>query len=65
MKKLTLGCYCMHLTQRSMDTMVSYREQCLQSGLIRTVDTDVVVLAVSLAQELQSEDKLWLAFGTS
>ncbi|KAL8559114.1 hypothetical protein ACOMHN_046162 [Nucella lapillus] len=32
--------------------------------LIRTVDTDVVVLAVSLAQELQPEDKLWLAFGT-
>ena len=30
--------------------------------LIRTVDTDVVVLAVSLAQELQPEDKL--AFGT-
>jgi len=33
--------------------------------LIRTVDTDVVVLAVSLAHELQSEDKLWLAFGTT
>ena len=32
--------------------------------LIRTVDTDVVVLAVSLTQELQPEDKLWLAFGT-
>ncbi|KAL8572182.1 hypothetical protein ACOMHN_049358 [Nucella lapillus] len=32
--------------------------------LIRTVYTDVVVLAVSLAQELQPEDKLWLAFGT-
>jgi len=32
--------------------------------LIRTVDTDVVVLAVSPAQELQPEDKLWLAFGT-
>ena len=32
--------------------------------LIRTVDTDVVVLAVSLAQRLQSEDKLWVAFGT-
>ena len=32
--------------------------------LIRTVDTDVVVLAVFLAQELQPEDKLWLAFGT-
>ncbi|KAJ8395934.1 hypothetical protein AAFF_G00026420 [Aldrovandia affinis] len=32
--------------------------------LIWTVDTDVVVLAVSLAQELQPEDELWLAFGT-
>jgi len=32
--------------------------------LIRTVDTDVVVLAVSLAQRFQSEDKLWVAFGT-
>ena len=32
--------------------------------LIRTVDTDVVVMAVSLAQELQPEDELWLAFGT-
>jgi len=32
--------------------------------LIRTVDTDVVVLAVSLAQEWQPEDKLWVAFGT-
>jgi len=31
--------------------------------LIRTVDTDVVVLAVSL--ELQSEEKLWLAVGSS
>ncbi|KAL8586673.1 hypothetical protein ACOMHN_038659 [Nucella lapillus] len=32
--------------------------------LIRTVYTDLVVLAVSMAQELQPEDKLWLAFGT-
>ena len=31
--------------------------------LIQTVDTDVVVLAVSL--ELQSEEKLWLAVGSS
>ena len=34
------------------------------SIVIRTVDTDVVVLAVSLVQELQPEDELWLAFGT-
>jgi len=32
--------------------------------LIRTVDSNVVVLAVSLAQELQPDDKLWVAFGT-
>ena len=32
--------------------------------LIRTVDTDVVVLAVSLVQGWKSDDKLWLAFGT-
>ena len=32
--------------------------------LIKTVDTDVVVLAVSVAQGLQPEDELWLAFGT-
>ena len=33
--------------------------------LIRTVDTDVVVVAVSVAQSLGSEYGLWLAFGTS
>ena len=32
--------------------------------LIKTVDTDVVVLAVSVAQGLLPEDELWLAFGT-
>ena len=32
--------------------------------MIRTVDTDVVVLAVSVAEGLQPEDELWLAFGT-
>ena len=34
------------------------------SIVIRTVDTDVVVLAVSVVQELQPENELWLAFGT-
>lgn len=29
---------------------------------IQTVDTDVVVLAVAVAQGLQLEDELWLAF---
>jgi len=32
--------------------------------MIRTVDTDVVVLAVSVAQNLQPENELWIAFGT-
>ena len=32
--------------------------------LIRTVDTHVVVLAMSMAHALQSGDELWLAFGT-
>ena len=32
--------------------------------LIRTVDTDVVVLAVMVAQRLLAEDEVWLAFGT-
>jgi len=35
------------------------------SILLRTLDSDVVVLAMLLAQEMQSEDKMWLAFGTS
>ena len=33
--------------------------------LIRTVDTDVVVLALYVAQCLSTEYELWLAFGTS
>jgi hypothetical protein len=32
--------------------------------LIRTVDTDVVILSVSVAQGLQLDDELWIAFGT-
>ena len=32
--------------------------------LIRTVDTDVAVLAVSVAETLGPEYELWLAFGT-
>ena len=32
--------------------------------LIRTVDTDVVVLAVMVAQRLPAEDEVWLVFGT-
>ena len=32
--------------------------------LIRTVDTDVVVLAVSVAETVGPEYELWLAFGT-
>ena len=32
--------------------------------LVRTVDTDVVVLAVSVVQCLDAQVELWLAFGT-
>ena len=32
--------------------------------LIRTVDTDIVVLAVMVAQKLPAIDQLWFAFGT-
>ena len=31
--------------------------------LIRTVDTDVVVLAVSMARTIHEENELWIAFG--
>ena len=34
------------------------------SILIRAVDTDVVVLTISMAQGLKPGDELWLAFGT-
>ncbi|KAL8620123.1 hypothetical protein ACOMHN_052065 [Nucella lapillus] len=54
--------------EESDSRMLLHASHAAQHGhhtiLIRTVDTDVVVLAVSLAQELQPEDKLWLAFGT-
>ena len=33
-------------------------------ALVRTVDTDVVVLAVSVVQYLGTPAELWLAFGT-
>jgi len=54
--------------QEEADTrMLLHASHAAQHGhhaiLIQTVDTDVVVLSVSLAQEFQSEDKLWLAFG--
>ena len=32
--------------------------------LVRTVDTDVVVLAVMVAEKLPAEVQIWLAFGT-
>ena len=31
---------------------------------VRTVDTDVVVLAVMVVQKLPAGDELWVAFGT-
>ena len=35
-----------------------------QQILLRTVDTDVVVLAVMVAQKVSSQYEVWLAFGT-
>ena len=35
-----------------------------QQILVRTVDTDVVVLAVMVAETLTAEHEVWLAFGT-
>ena len=35
-----------------------------QRILVRTVDTDVVVLALMVAQKLSSQYEIWLAFGT-
>ena len=32
--------------------------------LIRTVDTDVAVLAVALAHTLKEETEVWVSFGT-
>jgi len=32
--------------------------------LVRTVDTDVVVLAVALARTLNEETEVWMSFGT-
>ena len=44
---------------------VSHAAQCgHHTILIRTVDTDVVVLPVSVTHSLDSECELWLAFGT-
>jgi len=34
------------------------------AALIRTVDMDVVIMAVSLAATLGLEYEIWLAFGT-
>ena len=49
--------------------MMVHAADAVKSGhrriLIRTVDTDVVVLAVWMAQELhEAVDELWLAIGT-
>ena len=37
---------------------------CFNSVMIRTVDTDVVVLAVAHFQGLPNIEQLWIAFGT-
>ena len=54
MKKLIAACYCMLAMQHIVVITL----------LIWTVDTDVVVLAVSVTHSLGSECELWLAFGT-
>ena len=54
MKKLIVACYCMLAMQYIVVITL----------LIRTVDTDVVVLAVSVTHSLDSECELWPAFGT-
>ena len=53
-KKLIAACYCMLAIQHIVVVTL----------LIQTVDTDVVVLAVSVTHSLGSECELWLAFGT-
>ena len=54
MKKLIAACYCMLAMQHIVVITL----------LIQTIDTDVVVLAVSVTHSLVSECELWLAFGT-
>ena len=54
MKKLIVACYCMLAMQHIVVITL----------LIRTVNTAVVVLAVSVTHSLGSECELWLAFGT-
>ncbi|KAG1679198.1 putative RNA polymerase II subunit B1 CTD phosphatase RPAP2 [Nymphon striatum] len=56
-------------TQEEADSrMLLYVSHSARHGhnkiMIRTVDTDVVVLAVSVVQHLQPEKELWIAFGT-
>ena len=54
MKKLIVACYCMLAMQHIVVITI----------LIRAVDTDVVVLAVSVTHSLGLQCELWLAFGT-
>ena len=51
-KRQILACYCMLLIVLSRDTIV-----------IRTSNTNVVVLAISLSQKLGAKE-LWTSFGT-
>ena len=55
--------------QEEADTrMMLYVAHAAQQGhhqiQVRTVDTDVVVLAVMVVQKLPAGDELWVAFGT-
>ena len=57
---------CMH--EEADSRMLLHVAQAARNGhhkiMIQTVNTDVVVLAVAVAQTLQPENELWLAFGT-
>ena len=55
--------------QEEADTrMMLHVAQAAQHGhhqiQVRTVDTDVVVLAVLVVQKIPARDDLWVAFGT-
>ena len=55
MRKLTFACYDVAHAVRNGHHKI----------MIQTVDTDVVVLALAVAQGLKARGELWLAFGKS
>ena len=58
------SCYHKEADSRMMLHAVHTVQQGHHKIIIQTVDTNVVVLAVSVEQYFQAEDELWLAFGT-